>query len=186
MFFIVYDLEMHKYAIALKRTSNTQGLVHEHRPNKAAKLMGVDFRINSLGFRDVEISPEKKASEYRIMVLGCSNTVGWGVPYENVFTTLIEEKLNRDKKLKQYQVINAGVGNYNTYLESIQLKERITQIDPNMVVLHYYINDVEIISDKDAGMLIKNSYLIAFMKNRLKYLTFKRNYIYKGGRFRLI
>ncbi len=181
MFFIVYDLEMHKYAIALKRKSNTQGLVHEHRPNKAAKLMGVDFRINSLGFRDVEMSPEKKDSDYRIMVLGCSNTVGWGVPYENVFTTLIEEKLNRDKKSKQYQVINAGVGNYNTYLESIQLMERITQIDPNMVVLHYYINDAEIISDKDAGMLIKNSYLIAFMKNRLKYFAFKRNYIDLGA-----
>ena len=159
---------MHKYAIALKRKSNTQGLIHEHVPNTKAKLMGVDFNINSLGFRDDELSKKKEHSEYRIMVLGCSNTVGWGVTQEKVFTTLIEKKLNQTYKAKQYEVINAGVGNYNTLLESIQLNERIQSINPDMVILHYFINDAEIISGEEAGPLIRNSYLLTFVKNRCK------------------
>jgi len=175
-FFIVYDLEMHKYAIELKRISNTSGLIHEHIPNAKAKLMNVGFNINSMGFRDDEISLGKNPDQYRIMVLGCSNTVGWGVEQENVFTALIEKKLNKTKFPVEYQVINAGVGNYNTLLESIQIKDRIQHLDPNMVILHYYINDAEIILNEDVGLFIRSSYLFAFLKNRLKYHKFKREY----------
>lgn len=175
-FYTVYDLEMHKYAIELKRESNTSGLIHEHIPNAKSKLMNVGFNINSMGFRDDEISIEKKPNQYRIMVLGCSNTVGWGVEQENVFTTLIENELNKTKFPVEYQVINAGVGNYNTHLESIQLKERVYNLNPDLVILHYYINDAEIISDEIVGIIIKNSFLFSFLKNRLKYLKFNRDY----------
>ncbi|MFH1319497.1 MAG: SGNH/GDSL hydrolase family protein [Bacteroidota bacterium] len=175
-FIMMYDIEMYKYAKKLKRKSNVPGLVHEHIPNSEAELMGVNFKINSLGFRDEELPAEKGKNEYRIFVLGCSNTVGWGVPFDSVFTMLLENKLNSANQEKWFNVINAGIGNYNTTLETILFKERLPAVLPDKVILHYYINDVEIVTPKNTGFIVENSYLAAYLKNKSKYDRFKDQY----------
>ncbi|MBL4577854.1 MAG: hypothetical protein JKX74_05240 [Flavobacteriales bacterium] len=172
----IYDLEMHKYATKLKRPGSVPGLVHEHIPNSSATLMGVDFKINSMGFRDDELQLVDGKPDYKILVLGCSNTVGWGVKYEQVFTSLLERDLNPEGEDTAFHVINAGVGNYNSTLESIQLDQKIEEIMPNKVVLHYYINDAEIINAEKTNIFVRNSFLIALLKNRSKYDKFSSRF----------
>ena len=86
--------------------------------------MGVNFKINSSGLRDYEIPVKKGIDEYRIMTLGGSNGVGWGVPVDSVFTELLETSLNGKQNKLRYSVVNAGVGNYNTVMEHLQLKQK--------------------------------------------------------------
>jgi lysophospholipase L1-like esterase len=164
----IYDIEMHKYAKKIKRRSDVSGLSHEHIPNSEAELMNVNVKINNLGFRDDDISEEIDTNEFRTLVIGSSITLGWGVPFDSVFTSLLERKLNEDNTDIRNNVINSANGNYNTYMEYLYFRKILPIVKPNMVILHYFINDAEIISPKSANFFIKNSYLIAYLYVRVK------------------
>ena len=153
---------MHKYALSLKQKSLVDGLSHEHKPNSSKKLMGVDVSINSLGMRDDYILADSLKYKNKVLVLGSSITMGWGVDYENVFTTLLQNNLNTIQKEDNYNFINSGIGNYNTKFESILFEKNFDLINPDMVILHYYLNDAEIISKKSSNPIIKYSYFAAF------------------------
>ncbi len=169
-----YNMEMHKYAKKLKKPSETSGLTHEHIPASEAFLMGVDVKINKFGFRGPDLL-EKKPEERRVMLVGSSITLGWGVPYENTFASLLQEKLNARNKGK-IEVVNTGIGNYNTTMEAILFKKNIDIVKPDLVILHYFINDAELITSKANNPLVSHSYIAAFVYVRLKELMYNVNY----------
>lgn len=154
-----FDLEMWKYAKEIKRESSISGLGHEHRENSSAKLMGVDVAINSIGLRDREFGP-KSASTTRILMLGDSLTFGWGVKSEDTPSKLLEYELNKKHRNggKDYEVINSGVGNYNTSQELIYFKSKGYKLNPDIVVLNYFINDAEPTPKKKTGFINNFSY----------------------------
>ena len=65
---------------------------HKHIPQASCVLMGVDVNINSKSLRDYEYAYTKPKDVYRILVLGDSFTFGWGVPFENTFSKVLEKK----------------------------------------------------------------------------------------------
>jgi len=165
-----YGIEMWKYAKQLKRPSANPSMGHEHRPNVSARLMGVDVSINSLGLRGPEYSAAKPAGTYRILVLGDSMTLGWGVAVEEVFCTLLQQRLNEELSPRtgvKYEVVNAGVGNYNTTQELAYLEDHGFQLNPDLVVLGYYINDAEPVPGDDASFLVRHSYLYVLASSGL-------------------
>lgn len=107
-----YDLEMWKYALEVKGISSDPLIGHNHRPNRHARLMGVQFDTNSKGLRDREFSYEKPPGKLRIVMLGDSLTVGWGAKFDETFSKRIE-RMYVDRGI-QAEVIATGVGNYNT------------------------------------------------------------------------
>ena len=169
---------MHKYAKELKEPSKIDGLTHQHKPNSEATLMGVNVKINDFGIRDNFTPRPKEKNEYRILVLGNSITLGWGVQYDYIFTTLFENKLNETYSNLRFEVINSGIGNYNTVMESIYLKSILQDVNPNEIILHFYINDIERISQKKSNFLVKHSYLFAYI-----YLNFKQSAIINFSNF---
>jgi len=50
-----YDIEMWKYAKALKVKSNNKKIGHVHIKNKTAKLQNINIKINNLGQRGQDI-----------------------------------------------------------------------------------------------------------------------------------
>lgn len=62
-------------------------------------------RINSLGFRDVEV-PLKKTRTYRIVAIGDSFTYGWGVNLEDAWCKRLERNL-RNKGM-DLEILNLG------------------------------------------------------------------------------
>ena len=116
---IWFDVEMWKYAQTVKRDSEIYDIGHEHRPKRSEKLMGVDLETNSIGLRNREISPLPSPGTYRILALGDSLTLGWGVESNETFAIKLEQILNKKppNDYKRVEVINAGVGNYNTSQE---------------------------------------------------------------------
>lgn len=162
-----FDMEMWKYASQLKQTSSYSGVGHEHRPSKSAFLMGVQVETNSHGMRDDEVSVEKAKNTFRIVLLGDSFTMGWGVPQKNLYADLLERKLNRyppqgfadDTK---FEVLNFGVGNYNTQQEVAMLNYKGLAFQPDLVLLGYFINDAEELKKSEKNILINHSYLYAF------------------------
>jgi hypothetical protein len=138
-----FDLEMWKYAKDIKRVSANPEIAHEHTPGTSGFFMGVPVAINSLGLRDREYSLKKPPGSVRVLMLGDSLTFGWGVKVENTPTKILEEMLNRDGSGRTYEIINSGVGNYNTRMEVAYFLDRGHLLKPDVVVLNYFINDAE-------------------------------------------
>jgi hypothetical protein len=160
-----FSMEMWKYAVLLKQPVADARLSFTHRPNRAAFLMGVPFAINSAGLRDREFPREKPPGIYRIVWLGDSTTVGWGVPLDGTAPKILERELNAAGR-GRFEVLNAGVGNYGT----VQEVEHYLTIDrafhPNLVILEYFINDTEPVPRERTAGLLGRSYLAAFAVSR--------------------
>jgi lysophospholipase L1-like esterase len=136
-----FDLEMWKYARDVKQVAADPMIGHEHAPNRQARLMGVDFRTNSKGLRDREIPYERVPGKLRIAMVGDSITVGWGVPFDDMFSKRIE-RLYAAAGIDA-EVINLGVGNYNTIQEVQAFLTAGVRYKPDVIVLNYFVNDAE-------------------------------------------
>ena len=164
-----FSMEMWKYAVKLKRPVADPDLSFAHAPNRSAFLMGVPVSINSEGLRDREFSFEKPPDVYRVMMLGDSTTLGWGVKAEDTAAKFLERKLNANLPAgyNRAEVMNAGVGNYDTVQEVTYYETIGWKYHPDLVVLVFFINDPEPVPLEKKGFLIDRSYLIAFATNRI-------------------
>ena len=168
-----FDMEMWKYATQIKVPSDDPRVVHEHRGNGKAFLMGVEVTTNSLGLREGERLRAKPPGTYRIVALGDSITMGWGVSQDMTFPAQLERQLNARPPRGfpeglRYEVLNLGVGNYNTVQEVMRLKNIGLDLAPDLIILGYFINDAEPTPKPDRGFLIEHSYLYAFAASRTR------------------
>jgi lysophospholipase L1-like esterase len=164
-----FSMEMWKYAVQLKRPVANPQLSFAHAPNRSAFLMGVPVSINSEGLRDHEFSLDKPPDVYRIMMLGDSTTFGWGVKQQDTAAKFLERKLNADLPTgyNRVEVMNTGVGNYDTVQEATYYETIGWKYHLDLVVLVFFINDPEPVPIEKKGFLIDRSYLVAFATNRI-------------------
>ena len=117
---------------------------------------------NSFGMRDKEIMP-KQLGQYRILVVGDSITFGLGIALDETYPRVLERKLKAALPTKNIEVLNFGIPAYGTDRELIYLKYHIDRIQPDLIVLGFYVaNDI---SDNlagqrfrvEGGRLIKNT-----------------------------
>lgn len=168
-----FGIEMWKYAKTIKMRASPE-MSHQHRPGSQAFLMGVDVSINSHGLRDFEFPAEKPPGTYRILVLGDSTTFGWGASFDALYTKQIEKSLNERPPttgITNYQVINAGVGNYNTAQELAYFKEKGLGLQPDMVWLAWFINDAEPTPRPKENWLAYRSYGYVWLSSALDATT---------------
>ena len=172
-------MEMWRYASEIKQPLPYKRLPFYHYPNKEGYYYGVGVKTNSLGLRDYEYSLKKPENIKRIVFLGDSFTFGWGVPLDKLYSKQVEKMFNR--KEQKMEVINMGIGNYNSIMEVELFKRKGLPLDPDMVVLMYFINDTEPIprvKSKVEYLLVKHSYFVAFLFDRFVKLktSFDRNF----------
>lgn len=175
-FYSNYNSEMWRYAVEIKKHSLNENLPHEHQPYKESVLYGITIKTNNDGFRaEKDYNLTKSKNTFRILVLGDSVTLGWGVEYNKTYPKLLENKLNQ-LKIKNFEVINMGVGNYNTPMELETLKSKGLKYNPDFIILGYYINDAELTPQKIKFNFIKrNSYLFAFLWDKYINIKIKSN-----------
>lgn len=104
-------------------------------------IAGIPMEINSKRLRDREYSYKKPQNVFRIVSLGDSVTLGWGVRLENSFPKKLEGLLNAFAFGKKFEVINAGVGGYNTVQEAAFFRSEIQHFETDLVLLFFTIND---------------------------------------------
>jgi lysophospholipase L1-like esterase len=111
-------------------------------PGFEAYTIDAPVRVNSLGLRDDELATEKPEGERRILALGDSFTFALGVRFEDLWVQQLERTLNRRSRTERFQVINAGVAGYNTRQELIALETSGWNLEPDLVVVAFYWNDL--------------------------------------------
>ncbi len=121
-------------------TSPLLGWVLE--PGSRSWSIDAPVAINSLGLRDDEFPREKPPGEYRVLCLGDSFTFALGVRFEDIYAQQLERMLAERHPRTAVQVINAGVGGYNTRQERIYLETDGLSFDPDVVTVGFYWNDL--------------------------------------------
>ena len=129
------------------------------------------WQENSLGYRDVEWTPEKLAGKTRVMVVGDSLAAGSGIANsEDRFANQLGQLLSED-----YVVLNVASPGWDT-VDEVQAIINYPY-RPDILILSYYINDIEgtayqsgaqrppLRRDPRAWLspLIQNSYAINFL-----------------------
>jgi lysophospholipase L1-like esterase len=75
-------------------------------------------------------------------MLGDSIAFGYGVRYEDSFPARLETQLNVQDRNASYEVLNASVPSFNTVQEVTFLREEGMSLDPDLVIVAVYWNDV--------------------------------------------
>lgn len=87
------------------------------------------YQINSFGVRDDEESLQAP----RVVLVGDSYTMGWGVEEHEAFPALLEQALGK-------RTLNAGISSYGTVRELLLL-EKVDRSALEAVVIQYCVND---------------------------------------------
>jgi lysophospholipase L1-like esterase len=100
------------------------------------------YRTNALGWRSSPLQREKRPGRFRLLGLGDSVTFGTGVREQHLFLSRLRDALETEAP-GRYEVWNLGVMGYNTTHEVALLRHAGLDLDPDLVVLFYVLNDAE-------------------------------------------
>ena len=128
------------------------------KPDSHYEWQNIPVDINSHGLRGPETSYKKPAATFRILNLGDSVAMGWGVHEENTYGQQLESLLNEggNSDLK-FEVINAGVPGWSLDNALAYLQAEGLKYEPDLVVLDLTIvNDINgksaLLAGNDSGL----------------------------------
>jgi lysophospholipase L1-like esterase len=105
------------------------------RPDLDLRWNGTVFRTNHLGLRSPEIAPQKPAGTYRIVVLGSSNTMGYGVDNEQMYSYLLERWLaERVGPSHRVEVVNLAISGDSPSRRLYRLRQEAGRLDPDWLL----------------------------------------------------
>jgi hypothetical protein len=125
------------------------GRLFQHRPGVALDLHGSTLVTNGLGMRSGAqqdgVQPDRSgasAGKARILFLGDSVTLGWGVDDADTWVRTLEREA-RFADGRPLECLNAGHLQYNTLQEGDWLATFGPHLAPDAVVLTYVVNDLD-------------------------------------------
>jgi hypothetical protein len=113
-------------------------------PGSNYEWQSITVDINSHGLRGPETTYDKSPSKIRILNVGDSVAMGWGVREEKTYGLQLEALLNEKASGDQhYEVINAAVPGWNLENELAYLQAEGFKYQPDLILLDLTIvNDV--------------------------------------------
>lgn len=130
------------------------------KPNSECKLISnrkafptVSIKTNSEGLRNAELSQKEKGT-FRILMLGDSYMVGWGVEETKSIPRQTETFLRQRFPNKKIEVVNAGLTTADIGYYYLFLKNNLKKINPDIVIVSTYLendiydSDIQTIWDK--------------------------------------
>lgn len=151
-----YDIEMWRYARELKTPSPQPELGHDHIKNGSAILQSVEIRTNDWKLRGGPVLPRNEVDR-RILFLGGSITLGWGVPENETISSRVQTALR--EKGEKVDVLNGGVGNYNAERYVQRFFSELEGLKPTDIVVQYFLRDAEQLDPSGGNWFLRNSEL---------------------------
>jgi lysophospholipase L1-like esterase len=149
------------------------------KPGSHYEWQSISVDINSHGLRGPETPYEKSPATFRILNLGDSVVMGWGVREENTYGRRLESLLNEESSGDlRFEVINAGVPGWNLENAAAYLQAEGLKYEPDLILLGVTLaNDVKgdsaLLADNQPApikWLRSNTYFWPFLTVQLRWL----------------
>lgn len=145
IFFCLFVIEMYLHITGLfptqgYRKSDIPGLGFEIIPSRHLKQYGHDIAINKQGYRDTNFLITKSPDSKRIVCLGDSMTMGYGIEKSSIYVDVLERSFRSSGK--NYEFMNFSIGGYNTAQEWLVYKHRAADYKPDLVLVQFLLNDL--------------------------------------------
>jgi len=129
----------------LIRASEIPDLIYELRPGlERVDYVGAAVSTNADGFRRTTPTGPATDTTYRVLGLGDSVMFGQGVSDGREYLGRLEKNLQRDDPSRDWQLLNAAVPGYNTAQQVAYLKARGLAFEPDLVLVGFVSNDVNL------------------------------------------
>jgi hypothetical protein len=136
----------------VRRSANPR-LQFELRPGSVVHAE-VEYRVNALGLRGPEVTLWKPDGVRRVAVLGDSIAFGYWVAEKDAFPRQLESMLGEVRGVgPRVEVLNFGVPGYNLDQEIEQLRAKVRDFAPDVVVVAFCLNDLEGIFSYELGLV---------------------------------
>jgi lysophospholipase L1-like esterase len=114
------------------------------KPSSHYEWRGIPVDINAHGLRGPETTYDKPPGTFRILNLGDSVAMGWGVRVEDTYGQRLESLLNKDGSGdRSFEVINAGVPGWNLENALAYLQAEGLKYEPDLILLDLTVaNDI--------------------------------------------
>jgi lysophospholipase L1-like esterase len=151
-----YDIEMWRYAKELKVRSDDPQLDFDHVKSKSAVLQNVTIRLNEWGLRGGPVPPPAPGGR-RILFLGGSIALGWGVGEDDTVEARLQKRLRETGQ--DAVVLNGGVGNYNAERYVSRFFKELSTLNPTDIVVHYFLRDADDLGPGAGNVVLRHSEL---------------------------
>jgi len=101
----------------------------------------MDATYNSHGFRGNEFQEQKHEIDFRIFAVGGSTTEGQGAEDGETWPVHLQQIINEKITGKKIEVINAGSGGADTITEYGLIKNKLSALDPDLIIMYDGWND---------------------------------------------
>ncbi len=132
-------------------------LMFELLPNVNRTFYGLPFTTNIHGMRDRPCQRERSPDTFRIVVLGSSIDMGWGVGTEETYINLLEDWLNaRAQRLglpRRFEVLNFAVAAYSPLQRLETFRRKAAEFDPDLVLYSATTLDIRLLEIHLCDML---------------------------------
>lgn len=136
---IVYLYDVNRYFKGM--IVPDQRFAYIQRANSVGELNGEVFRFNALGLRGPDLAARPPDGVERLLVLGDSVVLGWGVAEQAMFSNRLQA-LFRTAGLP-VEVVAAAAASWNTRTEYSFLKHLGLGLHPDALMLVVVPNDIE-------------------------------------------
>lgn len=141
----------------------------ELRPSQSVCFEERCETINGHGFRGVEVDLRDR-NPFRIAVLGDSFTYGYGVDDHETLPVHLERILNANGK-RGIQVLNFGIGGYNSVQVARLIRNKVIAFNPNIVIYNYFPNDAELYRQEGNPLLYECASMFSWKRPVFKTLA---------------
>jgi len=138
-------------------------IVYQLWPNLSVTFLNSPLTTDAEGFR-ITPGSDARTDAYRIVGLGDSVMFGWGVADHETYLARLCARLQNENPEQAVHVLNTAVPGYNTVMELATLRERALRYAPDLVLIHYVENDLDLpkfILERDSSVRLTHSYLLA-------------------------
>lgn len=143
----------------IMREQNADFLQFELKPDQDEVFFGERFTTNAAGMRDRAYPATKPPGVFRIVLLGSSIDMGWGVATPDTYENRLEDWLNleavRRGVARRFEVLNFSVAAYGPAQRYDEFQRRALAYGPDLVLLSATLLDPRL-TEIHLGGLIKN------------------------------
>lgn len=118
--------------------------LQEPLPNVHLRAYDTDYRTNRWGMRNRDCELQPPPGTLRLAVLGSSHAMGWGVPLDATFASVLETRLNREHSQDgRFEILNFAAPGYGPLGQIAVVRDRVHPFRPQVVIHVAHLNDYD-------------------------------------------